>query len=373
MQFALLSTVKHRAAVGVPLPFNVYNADRTLLLATGKSIDSTDQLLSLMDRGVLIDLDEMLSPMDVARRAPPTMLPAIWAESRERIVSAMREPLSPGFTARLDDAIGPVQALVERDPDLAILQLLRQDSQTRREYGIQHSMRASVIALLIASRLKWSGEQCNLAIKCALTMNVAMLDLQGVLAASGAEPDATQRREIITHPVRSRQMLESAGITDERWLRAVEQHHEQPDGTGYPAGATDVIEIASLVRFADIYAATIGERQSRDRLAPDQALRKIYMSEPNNPYAAALVKELGLYPPGTFVSLASGEAGIVVRRGPTITTPVVVAMTNRYRQPLLEPARRDTSQPGYGVAGVVPARDLPIQIKPQTMTAILAL
>ena len=373
MQFAPLASVKHRVTIGAPLPFNVYNADRTLLLATGKAIDSNGQFESLMSRGVLVDLDELLDPIDVARRAPATMLPAIWAETRERMVAAMRAPLTTGFQERLENAIGPVEALVRRDPDLAILQMMRQDSPLRREYGIYHSMRTSVIGMLIASRMGWSDDDINAAIKCALTMNVAMLDLQGVLAASGAEPDATQRREIITHPVRSRQMLESAGITDERWLRAVEQHHEQPDGTGYPAGATDVIEIASLVRFADIYAATIGERQSRDRLAPDQALRKIYMSEPNNPYAAALVKELGLYPPGTFVCLASGEAGIVVRRGPTITTPVVVAMTNRYRQPLPQPARRDTSQPGYGVASVVPARDLPIQIKPQTMAAILAL
>jgi HD-GYP domain-containing protein (c-di-GMP phosphodiesterase class II) len=373
MQFALLSTVKHRAAVGVPLPFNVYNADRTLLLATGKSIDSTDQLLSLMDRGVLIDLDEMLSPMDVARRAPPTMLPAIWAESRERIVSAMREPLSPGFTARLDDAIGPVQALVERDPDLAILQLLRQDSQTRREYGIQHSMRASVIALLIASRLKWSGEQCNLAIKCALTMNLAMHELQGALAASGAEPDAAQRREIITHPTRSRAMLEAAGVTDTAWLRAVEEHHEQPDGRGYPGGRSDVCDVASLVRCADIYTATLGERRGREPLSSDRAIRRIYMSEPDSIFAAALVKELGLYPPGTFVSLTSGEAAIVVRRGPTITTPIVAAMTNRYRQPLPQPVRRDTSQPGQAIAGVIPARDLPVQLKPQSMAAILAI
>ena len=373
MQFAPLATVKHRVTIGAPLPFNVYNADHTLLLATGKAIDTAGQLESLTTRGVLVDLDDLLDPIDVARRAPSAMLPATWAESRERMVAAMRSPLTPGFLERLEHAIGPVEALVQRDPDLAILQVMRQEYHSRREYGIRHSMRAAVVGLLIASRLGWSGEDSNIAIKCALTMNVAMLELQGVLAASGAEHDATQRREIITHPVRSRQMLESAGITDERWLRAVEQHHEQPDGKGYPAGITEVSEIASLVRCADMYAATVGERQGREPLAPDRALRKLYMSEPNNPYAAALVKELGLYPPGTFVSLVSGEAGIVVRRGPTITTPVVVAMTNRYRQPLLEPARRDTSQPGYGVAGVVPARDLPIQIKPQTMTAILAL
>jgi len=35
MQLTALSAVKHRIRVGEPLPFNVRNADHTLLLARG--------------------------------------------------------------------------------------------------------------------------------------------------------------------------------------------------------------------------------------------------------------------------------------------------------------------------------------------------
>lgn len=372
MQFAPLSTVKHRVALGVPLPFNVYNADRTLLLARGKAIETSEQLEALMSRGVLVNLDEMLDPVDVARRAPLSMLPAIWDESRERMISTMRDSSAPDFRSRLEAACEPLQALVERDPDLAIFQVLRQDGSPRREYGIHHSIHAAVIGTLIANRLSWSGPESNIVIKCALTMNLSMLELQGILAATAGEPNAAQRREIITHPVRSREMLEAAGITDALWLKAVEQHHEQPDGRGYPAGLTDICEVASLVRCADVYAAKLSERHGREPMPADRAIRKIYMSDPDNPFAAALVKEFGIYPPGSFVALASGEAGIVVRRGPTITTPIVVALTNRYRQPLSQPVRRDTSQPGLGVVGVVHSRDLQLPTKPQALASILA-
>ena len=44
MQFSSLESVRHRFAVGRPLPFSVRNADRTLLLARGQVIDSHDQL-----------------------------------------------------------------------------------------------------------------------------------------------------------------------------------------------------------------------------------------------------------------------------------------------------------------------------------------
>ena len=372
MQFAPLFTVKHRVAFGVPLPFNVYNVDHTLLLARGKAIETAEQFEALMNRGVLVNLDEMLDPVDVARRAPLSMLPAIWDESRERMITVMRDPSAPDFRVRLEAACAPLEALVERDPDLAIFQVLRQDGNPRREYGVRHSMHAAVIGLLIARRLNWTGGDSNTAVRCALTMNLSMLDLQGVLAATAGEPNAAQRREIITHPVRSRELLEAAGITDPIWLKAVEQHHEQPDGRGYPAGLTEVCEVASLVRCADTYAAKLSERHGRESMPADRAIRKIYMSDPDNPFSAALVKEFGIYPPGSFVALASGEAGIVIRRGTTITTPIVAALTNRYRQPLPHPVRRDTSQPGLGVSGVVNARDLPLPTKPQALAAILA-
>lgn len=372
MQFAPLSSVKHSVTLGIALPFNVYNADRTLLLARGKSIESSEQFEALMSRGVLVNLDELLDPVDVARRAPPSMLPSIWEESRERVISILREPAGTDFRERLVQACSPLQALIERDPDLAIFQVLRQDGNPRREYGIHHAMHTAVISTLIATRLGWSSSDSNITVKCALTMNLSMLDLQGILAGTPGEPNAAQRREIITHPVRSREMLEAAGIADPLWLKAVEQHHEQPDGRGYPAGLAEVCEIASLVRCADVYAAKLSERHGREPIPADRAIRKIYMDNPDSQFAAALVKELGIYPPGSFVALASGEAGIVVRRGPTITTPIVVALTNRHRQPLSRPVRRETSQRGLSVVSVIHSRDLPASAKPQAMAAFMA-
>jgi len=40
MHCAALSTVKHRVRLGAPLPFNVRDADRSLLLARGQMVAS---------------------------------------------------------------------------------------------------------------------------------------------------------------------------------------------------------------------------------------------------------------------------------------------------------------------------------------------
>ena len=64
MQFSQLSSVKHRLAVGRPLPFNVRNADHTLLLARGQVVDTFDQMEALFTRGALVDIAELRSPED---------------------------------------------------------------------------------------------------------------------------------------------------------------------------------------------------------------------------------------------------------------------------------------------------------------------
>ena len=164
-------------------------------------------------------------------------------------------------------------------------------------------------------------------------------------------------------------MLEAGGVRDEDWLCAVEQHHERPDGNGYPLGRSDIDEKARLLRLADSYCAKLSPRATRPALTPDRAGRELFLREATNPMAHALIKELGLYPPGCYVRLASGETGIVLRRGPTMLTPVVAAVTWRTGEPRRELLRRDTSVPGFKVLHAVAAQSL--RASP-TMQAVVA-
>ena len=77
---------------------------------------------------------------------------------------------------------------------------------------------------------------------------------------------------------------------------------------------------------------------------------------------AALVKGLGVYPPGAFVRLASEEVGVVLRRGISATTPRVAIVTNRLGMPTGEfiPAThrsRNGRSPAWS-----PTRDVRVKI-----------
>ncbi len=371
MPFAELSAVKHRLLIGAPLPFSVRNADQTLLLARGNIVQSQEQLDALFQRGALVDISELQTARDVILQAPRALLPALWSQAMVRLGSTLRDADAPSFREALSDAAGPVQSLVERDPDLAIFQVLRQGANADLEYGAQRSLQTAITSLLVGLRMGWEPADAERAFKVALTMNLSMLELQGQLSRQTTAPSPDQRLQLQTHPMRSVRLLETAGIGDPDWLRAVLQHHESEDGTGYPSGTTTVGQLASLVRRSDLYTSKLASRSGRDAMAADLAGRQMFMQDPGHPMTAALVKEFGIYPPGCHVRLASGELAVVVARGEIITAPIVACLTNARGVPLSEPVRRETTDKAHAVVGVVGERSVTTRQPLDRLMAVL--
>ncbi|MFN7724163.1 MAG: HD-GYP domain-containing protein [Rubrivivax sp.] len=370
MQLTSLQTVQHRIQVGQPLPFNVRLADQALLLARGQAIANPEQLRALLDRGAFVDIEELLTPAELLRRLPREALPQQWQLSLQQMAQVLVATPGTSFRAALEEASGPVLALIERDPDLAIFQVLRREGGERCAYGVQRSMNSAITAFLVAQRLAWEPQAVERAFKVALTMNLSMLELQGQLSQQRSPLTPEQLAELQTHPMRSVDLLEHAGVQDRDWLQAVARHHEQEDGQGYPSGCTDVGDLASLARRADVYTAKLAARSHRDALSADVAGRQMFMQDPGHPMTAALVKEFGVYPPGCCVRLASGATGVVVQRGAMVTTPVVACLTAPNGASLPTPVRVDTAQKQHAVVGVVGERTVNAQITADKLLAL---
>jgi len=327
---------------------------------------------SLFARGTLVDMAEVFQGADAIKHAPASMLGKLWTDNIGRIHKTLSEITPETFKAALDEAAKPVESLIDRDPDLAILQVMRQEGNEYMQYGLNHAIHTAIVCRLVAKRLEWSDDESNRAFKAALTMNISMFELQGILANVPGRPNDEQMKQIRSHPLRSRQMLEQAGVTDRDWLLGVEQHHETSDGLGYPHGIGQPTELATLLNRADIYAAKLSPRASREPLPADRAGRELFMRDPGNPMTAALVKEFGVYPPGCYVSLASGETGVVIKRGPTVMAPVVAVLMNKHGSPVHEQIRRDTSNPAYAVAGAVPPKQMKVRMAPESLAMLAA-
>ncbi|MFM7506352.1 MAG: HD-GYP domain-containing protein, partial [Rubrivivax sp.] len=338
--------------LGQPLPFGVRDADGTLLLARGQVVRSEAQLQSLMSRGAVVELHDLLDAVALALQAPRQQLPSLWGDAIKRLDQTLTAHADEGFAAALDAATAPLSALLTRDPDLAIFQVLSERAGADVAYGARRSLQTAIAALLVSRRLGWDDADGERAFKVGLTMNLSMLGLQGQLARQAVPPSPAQRQQLQTHPMRSLHLLEQAGVADTLWLEAVLQHHEVEDGSGYPSGRRDVSDLASLVRRADVYTGKLASRSTREALGADRAGRQMFVQDPGHPMTAALVKEFGIYPPGCHVRLQSGELAIVVARGGTITTPLVACLTDPVGRTLPQPERVDTATKGRAVAAV---------------------
>lgn len=347
-----LAAHAERVTIGAPLPFDILAEDGRLLLARGQRVSSAHQMASLLERGALVrgaGEDGAPDPDTAAGRI------VAWERSMHRARSLLASSLAPDFPSVMEEAAAPIVAMIERDPDLAIFQLVRPTGGGLDDYASRHAVNAAIAAHMGAARLGWSGDDRLRAFRAALTMNVGMVELQNTLAAQAAPPTPLQREAIKAHPLRSARMLEEVGITDADWLRAVREHHEYGARRGgYPGGDDSAGELARLVQRADTFTAKYAGRRHRAAMPADAAARAQYAQDRDSALSAALIKEFGLYPPGTALRLKDGSIGIVARRGASALVPVVVRIADAKGQPLPGGPRRATDCGPGSIVQIVP-------------------
>ena len=172
--------------------------------------------------------------------------------------------------------------------------------------------------VVIARSMQMTPVQTLTVAAAALTMNVGMLrhheDFQNKNTLNDAEMAIVRH-----HPEESVDMLRCVGVDDEEWISCVLLHHENDEGSGYPAGVASpqVTLNAKLLSLADRYCAQVSARNYRKSVLPSQALRNLIEDKvaPVDPVLVRyLQQELGDYPPGCLVRLQNGETGVVCRR-----------------------------------------------------------
>jgi hypothetical protein len=351
---------------GRPLPWGVRNAQGHLLLARGQLISSAAMVTALLDHGMFVEAGEVSQA--AAPEAPPAGSPfARWEQICANLAEVLRSPGERQFLRRIRDAAQQVLALDEVNTDLLLFLILRQDYGRFESYGVTHSLHVACVCSLLARRLGWDRADQERVIGAALTMNLTIVDLQGRLACQSTPLTRHQREQIDGHPQQASFMLRAAGLDDEPWLTAVEDHHLRRNSSSYPGTRADATTMSQLLRLTDQFTAKHSARATRPALPAQQAARELFTQNPGDPLAALLIKEFGIYPPGCLVKLASGEVGIVVRRGASANTPQVATLTNARREAVTSPQLRDSAQSAHAIVGGIPETTLRLQVPPHLL------
>lgn len=167
--------------------------------------------------------------------------------------------------------------LLEQDFDglCRIMKLL-----SSRPYSLKHSFMVSIFSLLLARGLDYESERTllNLGIG-ALLHDIGMTRIRQELV-SKEDLTSEEFKEIKEHTHLGVRIIDGIkkGITSE--IRAIIlQHHEQPNGYGYPNGLIDreIYPLAKIVTIADVFSSLITESPyARSPMSSPQALRSMH-------------------------------------------------------------------------------------------------
>ncbi|MCX7239465.1 MAG: phosphohydrolase [Burkholderiales bacterium] len=388
--------------VGQPLPFALMDKDGVLLARKSFIIASRDALADFARRGggLYIDASDSethlrayVEQLHVAvRKDKPlgeianTKLSADslggrrnqdgradWLDLQVQANSILRDARSVNFMERLERLCAQLSRHSQSNPDGTLFALIHLSATEVHKYSATHAMLVSVMCGLAAREvLSWSEPRQLQLCKAALTMNLSMTDLQDRLALQAEALTTGQRAAIDAHAAKSVEMLTALGVTDEVWLEAVHDHHTQKPGALSEKSSAQ--QLARLIQRADMFAARLAPRASRQPLSPAAAMQACYFDEVRaiDEAGAALIKAVGIYQPGSYVRLTTDEVAVVVKRGLNTTTPRVAVVVNRNGLPTVEPLVRDTSVREYRVVASVAHRDMKVKINLERMLALTA-
>ncbi len=342
--------------VGKPLPWTVYDSAGDVLLKQGHVIHSESQLEQLFERGLFYPRTQNEEPglEEEAPESPRLRNPFTAYTGLLRALEVTSEAITRRDETARKRVLGLarlVDQFCRRAPDscLALVHLYAVEP-TATEQTLFHA----IICHFTARQLGMDEKRIIVLMAAALTANLALLPFLDKLNASARALTDQQRSVIRKHPELAIKALQAAGIENRLLLKIIEQHHEQPDGSGYPAQLQDdrILPEARMLALAERYTAMITRRAYRRRYSIEETLRAIRDTGNNNPrpqFNRALLAALTSYPPGSLVRLASNEVAVVTHRAGRQTDPRVQAVLGPDSQPYRAAIARDCGLLDYNI------------------------
>ncbi|QLG88314.1 hypothetical protein HQ393_08670 [Chitinibacter bivalviorum] len=289
----------------------------------------------------------------------PTSALQLIRQARIDLAALLADPLAAdNFVAAVSNIVQLIQSACQQSVEVSLATILL---EIETPYPIRHAVDVAIVAEISLINLGRTELERGSILAAALTMNLGMHALEAILAEQDGPLTSEQRAQMQAHPLIGRDQLRMLGVSDIQWLDCVEQHHEAPDGSGYPRKlkGSEITFDARLLGLADRYCAMLANRSYRRRHLADAAMFTSLNSGAGSldqKLAQLFLSTLGLYPPGSIVHLLNGETAVVVKRGKLDSTPLVLALFDAKDNLLSHPVLRNTADFDLSVINLLDSR-----------------
>lgn len=192
-----------------------------------------------------------------------------------------------------------------------VLRVNPRAEQTDKNFLVNHAMRSTIIALTVGIRLRLQFTQLIELGQACILHEIGMLRLPPQLYITDKKLQPQEKAKLASHPILGYELVKELGFTLPI-QRAVLEHHEKDNGSGYPRHiASDSISTyAKIIAVACAFEAITAPRHYRSARPKYEAMLEILRNS-NNQYDENVIKALlysfSIFPIGVYVYLANGK------------------------------------------------------------------
>lgn len=187
----------------------------------------------------------------------------------------------------------------------------------KSETGLpNHAMNVMVVSLLIGKSVGLPEEEMQILGLGAMLHDAGVPDIPARIVRN-PHRTASEEQFYRTHIGRGLHAVAAMKNLPVAVRNIIACHHESWDGKGYPNGLSGpkIPHLARIVAIANRYDNLCNPLDAKAACTPAEAVARMFKHERDawDPEIfGAFVKALGVYPPGTFVTLSDGSYGLVI-------------------------------------------------------------
>lgn len=200
-------------------------------------------------------------------------------------------------------------------------------------YLYTHCVNVATLNGMVGKWMNLPEEEVKRLIKIGLVHDLGKLKIPPEILHKPGRLTTEEFEQIKQHSILSYNMLLQSGENDPQILQGVRQHHEKPNGTGYPDAISnqDICLAARITSVCDVYDAMVSKRCYKDASTPFEILAQFKenrFSHLDLEVVDIFLENITYLFIGMRIKLSNGEEGEVVFVRPTDYANPVVKVGN---------------------------------------------
>ena len=202
------------------------------------------------------------------------------------------------------------------------------DLRSYDDYTYHHSVSVAVYAVIVGQEMGYTGVDLEYLATAGLCHDLGKSKIPLDVLNKPARLTDEEFDLIKTHPRMGYEMVYHNPNIPVSVRQAVLCHHENENGSGYPAGLTGdkIHPFAKIIHAVDVYDALTSRRVYKEPNTPSEAMEYLMGGCEtlfDRDVVAVMLDAIPSYPPGMEVKLSDGSSGIVMEHTADVLRPKV--------------------------------------------------